>query len=79
MCAVAGCAWSVVYYVKYRWRKEEEQTRQMYDMVERIIGKKLHAYSLTHRLRNRHGSIIITMPPNRFYHNVWKQWDTIEP
>lgn len=25
-------------YVKYRWRREEEETRQMYDMVERIIG-----------------------------------------
>ncbi|XP_037317404.2 inner nuclear membrane protein Man1 [Pungitius pungitius] len=37
IAVVAGCAWSVVYYVKYRWRKEEEQTRQMYDMVERII------------------------------------------
>ncbi|MEQ2188125.1 hypothetical protein GOODEAATRI_011717 [Goodea atripinnis] len=29
--------WSVVCYVKYRWRREEEETRQMYDMVERII------------------------------------------
>ncbi|KAM8909677.1 inner nuclear membrane protein Man1 [Spinachia spinachia] len=37
IAVVAGCAWSVIYYVKYRWRKEEEQTRQMYDMVERII------------------------------------------
>ncbi|XP_071358306.1 inner nuclear membrane protein Man1 [Trachinotus anak] len=35
--AVVGCVWSVVWYVKYRWRREEEETRQMYDMVERII------------------------------------------
>uniref|UniRef100_A0A3Q0RBA8 Inner nuclear membrane protein Man1 n=1 Tax=Amphilophus citrinellus TaxID=61819 RepID=A0A3Q0RBA8_AMPCI len=32
-----GCVWSVVCYMKYRWRREEEETRQMYDMVERII------------------------------------------
>ena len=37
-----GCVWSVVCYVKYRWRREEEETRQMYDMVERIIGKEHH-------------------------------------
>ncbi|XP_040004184.1 inner nuclear membrane protein Man1 [Xiphias gladius] len=38
LIAVAvGCVWSVVCYVKYRWRREEEETRQMYDMVERII------------------------------------------
>ncbi|XP_056604926.1 inner nuclear membrane protein Man1 [Triplophysa dalaica] len=29
--------WGLVYYMKYRWRREEEETRQMYDMVERII------------------------------------------
>ncbi|KAK2858693.1 hypothetical protein Q5P01_003313 [Channa striata] len=34
---VVGCVWSVVCYMKYRWRREEEETRQMYDMVERII------------------------------------------
>lgn len=34
---VVGFVWSVVCYVKYRWRREEEETRQMYDMVERII------------------------------------------
>lgn len=38
--AVVGCLWSVVCYMKYRWRREEEETRQMYDMVERIIGKE---------------------------------------
>ncbi|XP_029351372.1 inner nuclear membrane protein Man1 [Echeneis naucrates] len=38
LIAVAvGCVCSVVWYIKYRWRKEEEETRQMYDMVERII------------------------------------------
>ncbi|XP_047246102.1 inner nuclear membrane protein Man1 [Girardinichthys multiradiatus] len=38
LVAVAvGFVWSVVCYVKYRWRREEEETRQMYDMVERII------------------------------------------
>ncbi|XP_018552597.1 inner nuclear membrane protein Man1 [Lates calcarifer] len=34
---VVGCVGSVFCYVKYRWRREEEETRQMYDMVERII------------------------------------------
>uniref|UniRef100_A0A3Q2T4Z4 Inner nuclear membrane protein Man1 n=1 Tax=Fundulus heteroclitus TaxID=8078 RepID=A0A3Q2T4Z4_FUNHE len=38
LVAVAvGFIWSVVCYVKYRWRREEEETRQMYDLVERII------------------------------------------
>lgn len=47
MCAVVGCVWGVVWYVKYRWRREEEETRQMYDMVERIIGKKTpHTHTL---------------------------------
>ncbi|CAB1346379.1 unnamed protein product [Coregonus sp. 'balchen'] len=32
-----GLVWGVIYYMKYRWRREEEETRQMYDMVERII------------------------------------------
>ncbi|XP_059361075.1 inner nuclear membrane protein Man1-like [Carassius carassius] len=32
-----GLVLGLVYYMKYRWRKEEEETRQMYDMVERII------------------------------------------
>lgn len=39
MSAVVGLVCSVVCYVKYRWRREEDETRQMYDMVERIIGK----------------------------------------
>lgn len=34
MAAAVG----IVYLMKYRWRKAEEETRQMYDMVERIIG-----------------------------------------
>uniref|UniRef100_A0A8C6WMJ7 Inner nuclear membrane protein Man1 n=1 Tax=Neogobius melanostomus TaxID=47308 RepID=A0A8C6WMJ7_9GOBI len=29
--------WGAVCFVKYRWRREEEENRQMYDMVERII------------------------------------------
>ncbi|MGH0165312.1 UNVERIFIED_CONTAM: hypothetical protein FKN15_048697 [Acipenser sinensis] len=33
-----GIVWGVLWYMKYRWRKEEEETRQMYDMVEKIIG-----------------------------------------
>uniref|UniRef100_I3K9L3 LEM domain containing 3 n=1 Tax=Oreochromis niloticus TaxID=8128 RepID=I3K9L3_ORENI len=37
IAVVAGCVWSVVCYVKYRWRRDETETRQMYDMVERII------------------------------------------
>ncbi|KAI1887939.1 hypothetical protein AGOR_G00179910 [Albula goreensis] len=32
-----GIVWPVVYYMKSCWRKEEEETRQMYDLVERII------------------------------------------
>ncbi|XP_032894124.1 inner nuclear membrane protein Man1 [Amblyraja radiata] len=32
-----GIVWGVHYYMKYRWRKEESETRQMYDMVEKII------------------------------------------
>ncbi|KAK7878896.1 hypothetical protein WMY93_030830 [Mugilogobius chulae] len=35
--AVVGGAWGMVCYVKFRWRREEEETRRMYDMVERII------------------------------------------
>ncbi|XP_061323829.1 inner nuclear membrane protein Man1 [Pezoporus flaviventris] len=30
--------WGVLHYMKYRWAKEEEETRQMYDMVVKIIG-----------------------------------------
>ncbi|KAM6137895.1 inner nuclear membrane protein Man1 [Pterocles gutturalis] len=30
-------AWGVLHYMKYRWSKEEEETRQMYDMVVKII------------------------------------------
>lgn len=37
----------MVYYMKYRWRKEEEETRQMYDMVERIIGKTVSSLGYT--------------------------------
>ncbi|XP_069012493.1 inner nuclear membrane protein Man1 [Embiotoca jacksoni] len=37
IAVVVGCVWSVVCYMKYRWRREEEETRNMYDMVERII------------------------------------------
>ncbi|NXD72456.1 MAN1 protein, partial [Eolophus roseicapillus] len=29
--------WGVLHYMKYRWAKEEEETRQMYDMVVKII------------------------------------------
>ncbi|GCB62626.1 inner nuclear membrane protein Man1 [Scyliorhinus torazame] len=32
-----GIVWGVLHYMRYRWRKEEAETRQMYDMVERII------------------------------------------
>lgn len=33
-----GIVYGVARYMKYRWSREEEETRQMYDMVERIIG-----------------------------------------
>ncbi|XP_010206659.2 inner nuclear membrane protein Man1 [Colius striatus] len=29
--------WGVLHYMKYRWAKEEEETRQMYDLVVKII------------------------------------------
>uniref|UniRef100_A0A4W3ITS0 Inner nuclear membrane protein Man1 n=1 Tax=Callorhinchus milii TaxID=7868 RepID=A0A4W3ITS0_CALMI len=32
-----GIVWGVLRYMKYRWRKEETENRQMYDMVEKII------------------------------------------
>uniref|UniRef100_A0A8C8S7H9 Inner nuclear membrane protein Man1 n=1 Tax=Pelusios castaneus TaxID=367368 RepID=A0A8C8S7H9_9SAUR len=32
-----GMVWGVLHYMKYRWMKEEEETRQMYDMVVKII------------------------------------------
>ncbi|CAN9508036.1 unnamed protein product [Ophioblennius macclurei] len=35
--AVVSSVWGMVHYMKYRWRREEEETRNMYDMVERII------------------------------------------
>uniref|UniRef100_A0A3B5L461 Inner nuclear membrane protein Man1 n=1 Tax=Xiphophorus couchianus TaxID=32473 RepID=A0A3B5L461_9TELE len=37
LVVAVGLVCSVIFYVKYRWRREEEETRQMYDMVERII------------------------------------------
>lgn len=47
LCAVVCSVWIGVYYMKYRWRKEEEETRQMYDMVESIVGKMLFCLSST--------------------------------
>uniref|UniRef100_A0ACB8FNX8 Inner nuclear membrane protein Man1 n=1 Tax=Sphaerodactylus townsendi TaxID=933632 RepID=A0ACB8FNX8_9SAUR len=32
-----GMIWAVLRYMKYWWSKEEEETRQMYDMVVKII------------------------------------------
>ncbi|XP_013908348.1 PREDICTED: inner nuclear membrane protein Man1 isoform X1 [Thamnophis sirtalis] len=32
-----GIIWGVIKYMKYRWYKEEEETRQMYDMIVKII------------------------------------------
>ncbi|NXH18059.1 MAN1 protein, partial [Bucco capensis] len=32
-----GVVWGVLDYMKYRWAKEEEETKQMYDMVVKII------------------------------------------
>ncbi|XP_034259327.1 inner nuclear membrane protein Man1 [Pantherophis guttatus] len=32
-----GMIWGVIKYMKYRWYKEEEETRQMYDMIVKII------------------------------------------
>lgn len=41
--AAAAAVWATVRYLKFRWRRQEEETRQMYDMVERIIGETRHA------------------------------------
>ncbi|XP_026555832.1 inner nuclear membrane protein Man1 [Pseudonaja textilis] len=32
-----GMIWGAIKYMKYRWYKEEEETRQMYDMIVKII------------------------------------------
>ncbi|XP_070611726.1 inner nuclear membrane protein Man1 [Erythrolamprus reginae] len=32
-----GMIWGVIKYMKYRWYEEEEETRQMYDMIVKII------------------------------------------
>uniref|UniRef100_A0A8C5E4U8 Inner nuclear membrane protein Man1 n=1 Tax=Gouania willdenowi TaxID=441366 RepID=A0A8C5E4U8_GOUWI len=37
VCVVVGSVCALVCYMKYRWRREEEETRLMYDMVERIV------------------------------------------
>ncbi|XP_024118735.1 inner nuclear membrane protein Man1 [Oryzias melastigma] len=37
VAAAAAAVWATVRYLKFRWRRQEEETRQMYDMVERII------------------------------------------
>ncbi|XP_077565892.1 inner nuclear membrane protein Man1 [Stigmatopora nigra] len=37
LVAALGGVWALVSYVRYRWKREEEETRQMYHMVERII------------------------------------------
>ncbi|KAK3517481.1 hypothetical protein QTP70_012532 [Hemibagrus guttatus] len=37
LIAGIGIVYGVLRYMKYRWRREEEETRQMFDMVERII------------------------------------------
>uniref|UniRef100_A0A8C5E1D4 Inner nuclear membrane protein Man1 n=1 Tax=Gouania willdenowi TaxID=441366 RepID=A0A8C5E1D4_GOUWI len=34
---LVGSVCALVCYMKYRWRREEEETRLMYDMVERIV------------------------------------------
>ena len=39
-----GLVLGLIYYMKYRWRREEDQSRQMYDMVARIIGTALVSY-----------------------------------
>lgn len=40
----------VLRYMKYRWTKEEEETRQMYDMVVKIIGIVFVKYMLTNAI-----------------------------
>ncbi|XP_076023568.1 inner nuclear membrane protein Man1 [Genypterus blacodes] len=37
IAAVVAGAWALLCCMMYRWRKEEEETRHTYDMVERII------------------------------------------
>ncbi|XP_066580268.1 inner nuclear membrane protein Man1 [Amia ocellicauda] len=76
-----GIVWGVLYYMKYRWRKEEEETRQMYDMVEKIIdvlrshneacqeNKDLQAYLPIPHVRDS-----LVQPQNRKkMRNVWER------
>ncbi|TSK13271.1 Inner nuclear membrane protein Man1 [Bagarius yarrelli] len=37
LLAGIGIVYVVLRYLKYRWKREEEETRQMFDMVEKII------------------------------------------
>lgn len=67
VCAVVGGVWSVICYMKHRWRREEEETRQMYDMVQRIIGKKSaiaphHGCPLKHSDSTQHIMLCIFFP-----------------
>lgn len=36
--AVLGCIIGTVWLVRYRWRRQQVETQQMYDMVARIVG-----------------------------------------
>ncbi|XP_077864088.1 inner nuclear membrane protein Man1-like, partial [Saccoglossus kowalevskii] len=31
------CSWGLCAYIKYRWKREEEEQRLVYEMVEKII------------------------------------------
>lgn len=37
--AVLCCVLSTAWLVKYRWRRQQEESRQMYVMVAQIVGK----------------------------------------
>lgn len=36
---VLCCVLSTVWLVRYRWRRQQEESRQMYVMVAQIVGK----------------------------------------
>ena len=37
--AVASAVTAVISFVRYRWRKQKEEQKQVLDLVEKIIGK----------------------------------------
>lgn len=60
LCAGICSVWIGVYYVKYRWRKDEEETRQMYDMVESIVGEIMFLSLFYTKMELNHSASLYT-------------------